>query len=41
MLSYHIIVEESLKGNKLTNLKKAVIRNILTNSENLPEIKRL
>ena len=41
MLSYHIIVEESLKGNKLTNLKKAVIRNILTNSETLPEIKRL
>jgi len=41
MLSYYMIVEETLKGNKLTNLKKAVIRNILNQSDNLPEIKRL
>lgn len=41
MLSYYMIVEESLKGNKLTNLKKAVLKNILNNSETLPEIKRL
>jgi hypothetical protein len=41
MLSYYIIVEEALKGNKLTNLKKAVLKNILNNSETLPEIKRL
>lgn len=41
MLSYYMIVEEALKGNKLTNLKKAVLKNILNNSETLPEIKRL
>lgn len=41
MLSYYMIIEESLKGNKLTNLKKAVLKNILNNSETLPEIKRL
>ena len=41
MLSYHLIVEENLTGNKLTNLKKATLRNQLTQSEFLPEIKRL
>ena len=41
MLSYHTIVEEFLKGKKLTDLKKATIRNILNKSETLPEIKRL
>ena len=41
MLSYYMIVEEALKGNKLTDLKKAVLKNILNNSETLPEIKRL
>ena len=41
MLSYHTIVEELLKGKKLTDLKKATIRNILNKSETLPEIKRL
>lgn len=41
ILSYYMIVEEALKGNKLTNLKKAVLKNILNNSETLPEIKRL
>lgn len=41
MLSYYMIIEESLKGNKLTNLKKAVLKNILNNSKTLPEIKRL
>jgi len=41
MLTYHMIVEESLKGKKLTDLKKAAIRNMLNSSETLPDIKRL
>ena len=40
-LSYHLIVEETLKNKKLTPLKKAVIRNMLNSSETLPDIKRL
>jgi hypothetical protein len=40
-LSYHLIVEETLKNKKLTPLKKAVIRNMINSSENLPDIKRL
>ncbi len=41
MLTYHMIVEEFLKGKKLTDLKKAAIRNQLNKSETLPDIKRL
>lgn len=41
MLTYHMIVEESLKGKKLTDLKKAAIRNMLNSSKTLPDIKRL
>jgi hypothetical protein len=41
MWTYHNIVEETLKGKKLTDLKKAVIRNILNSSKTLPDIKRL
>ena len=40
-LSYHLILEESLKNKKLTPLKKAVIRNMVNSSETLPDIKRL
>lgn len=41
ILTYHTIVEETLKNKKLTTLKKAVIRNMLNLSETLPNIKRL
>lgn len=41
VLTYHTIVEETLKNKKLTPLKKAVIRNLLNSSETLPDIKRL
>ena len=41
MLTYHNIVEETLKDKKLTPLKKAAIRNMLNSSETLPDIKRL
>lgn len=40
-LTYHTIVEELLTGEKLTELKKAAIRNILNLSKTLPDIKRL
>ena len=41
VLTYHTIVEETLKNKKLTPLKKAVIRNLINSSETLPDIKRL
>jgi hypothetical protein len=41
VLTYHTIVEETLKDKKLTPLKKAAIRNMLNSSETLPDIKRL